>query len=303
MYALDGGHPFQAGLQRKCGRPSRSISLNQVRHDGSVSTPEVPDPELIEACQAISLHLLERFSETCRSHGWVFHLGGGTLLGAIRNGRFIPWDDDIDITMPRADYERMRAEASADPLLFGSDVIFDDSHSDSQIGHLNYLPSQVDIGHVRLDVLVMDTIPDGPARRWLVERLSWAARIALANAEAPATDDVRVRALAAATRAVGAARMRAVYDGLLHYGRKHGDGTTWNCLNGSRPMGRARPSAWYRGTRTATFEGREYPVPDGAEAVLAMVYGPDYMTPKAGSARHFHRPLVAELGGNRWELL
>lgn len=274
-----------------------------MRQDGTVSSKEIADPELIEACQAVSLHLLERFSDTCRDNGWVFHLGGGTLLGAVRNGRFIPWDDDVDVTMPRADYERLRAAASTDPRLFGDQVSFEDSRAGSQIGHLNYLPSSVDLGHIRLDILVLDTIPDTAMRRWVVERLSWTTRVALANAAEPASDDVRVRALGGATRALGSERMRTVYDALLRYGRAHGDGGTWNCLNGSRPWGRARPSAWYSGTRTATFEGREYPVPEGAEEVLTMVYGPDYMTPRAEPARHFRRPLVAELDDRRWVLM
>ena len=57
---------------------------------------------------AISLDLLFKFDEVCRRHNLKYSLAFGSLLGAIRHNGFIPWDDDIDVVMPRADYEKLK---------------------------------------------------------------------------------------------------------------------------------------------------------------------------------------------------
>lgn len=50
--------------------------------------------------------ILEEFHRVCEEHGLRYLLAYGTALGAVRHQGFIPWDDDIDVFMPRADYER-----------------------------------------------------------------------------------------------------------------------------------------------------------------------------------------------------
>lgn len=54
----------------------------------------------------LELQMLSVFSEFCETHNLTYYLCGGTLLGAIRHKGFIPWDDDIDVCMPRADYDK-----------------------------------------------------------------------------------------------------------------------------------------------------------------------------------------------------
>ena len=59
----------------------------------------------IRTLQLRLLSILKAFDIMCRNHGLRYYLEYGTLLGAVRHGGFIPWDDDLDIMMPRPDYE------------------------------------------------------------------------------------------------------------------------------------------------------------------------------------------------------
>lgn len=53
------------------------------------------------------LSILDAVDVICQKHGLTYWLSGGTLLGAIRHGGFIPWDDDLDIELMRKDYKKL----------------------------------------------------------------------------------------------------------------------------------------------------------------------------------------------------
>lgn len=57
---------------------------------------------------AILLDLLREFKRVCKKFNLTYYAIGGTLLGAVRHHGFIPWDDDIDVAMPRDDYEKLK---------------------------------------------------------------------------------------------------------------------------------------------------------------------------------------------------
>ena len=55
----------------------------------------------------VELDLLNKFIQVCNKYNLTYFADAGTLLGAVRHKGFIPWDDDVDIIMPRADFERL----------------------------------------------------------------------------------------------------------------------------------------------------------------------------------------------------
>lgn len=63
--------------------------------------------EVKRTVQDVLLDLLEAFDVVCAMFGLTYIATHGTLLGAVRHGGFVPWDDDLDIAMPREDYDRL----------------------------------------------------------------------------------------------------------------------------------------------------------------------------------------------------
>lgn len=73
---------------------------------------------------AVELDLLNEFARVCSDYQLIWFVHAGTMLGAVRHHGFIPWDDDIDVVMPREDYERLCSIGSrvfSDPYFFQSD--------------------------------------------------------------------------------------------------------------------------------------------------------------------------------------
>ena len=83
-------------------------TVNQMKTIVSSSMVMIDDATLHQL-QAILLTILDDIVTFCDEEGIGYVLSGGSALGAVRHQGFIPWDDDIDIDMPRADYDRFIA--------------------------------------------------------------------------------------------------------------------------------------------------------------------------------------------------
>lgn len=84
-----------------------------------------------EERQQIVYNMLVDFVKFCDKHELYYTLAGGTLLGAIRHGGFIPWDDDIDINMPREDFEKLRKLLAKEQI--SSNISFDGVNTKSNL--------------------------------------------------------------------------------------------------------------------------------------------------------------------------
>ncbi len=67
---------------------------------------------VLRQAQLVQLHILHVFHRICEEHNLTYFLLAGTALGAARHGGFIPWDDDLDVAMPRKDYKKFRKIAA-----------------------------------------------------------------------------------------------------------------------------------------------------------------------------------------------
>ena len=65
-----------------------------------------------EEQRRIQLNLLKYFAQICEENHYRYYVIDGTLLGTIRHKGYIPWDDDIDVAMPRTDYDKFLKEFS-----------------------------------------------------------------------------------------------------------------------------------------------------------------------------------------------
>lgn len=125
----------------------------------------------LKKLQETQIEILNEIDRVCRENGLRYSLYAGSLLGAVRHKAFIPWDDDLDICMPRADYEQFLSiwdkEADKKYILLNKRVNPNYTQSFSKIrkDHTCFLQSDRERNRyhtgIFVDVFPVDRMQDG----------------------------------------------------------------------------------------------------------------------------------------------
>ena len=107
--------------------------LNEYVDITKIPVTKDPDLRIMQLCDA---EMLRIFDGLCKKHGLTYWLAFGTMLGAYRHHGFIPWDDDMDISMPRKDYEKLDVVLCEELKEYGISIGHALRRKDISINHL-----------------------------------------------------------------------------------------------------------------------------------------------------------------------
>lgn len=242
-------------------------------------------PEELRKWQMKLLEILVYFRDFCNEHNLTFWLAAGTCLGAVRHKGFIPWDDDLDVQMPREDYDKLLKlwDKEADTNKFRCCVTTKDYPSRFPMTTIRSMDTTCIYDHsvndnicqgLKIDVEFLDGVPDGKIRR----RFNWfcAKILALFRAQrVPArstffqTNMSRILLIIIPSK-----KLRWI---ISNWCEKQIKKTKFGTTTFVRYSGCAlRPSKSFEETIIKEFEGYKMPIPKGYDAMLRAAYG-DYM--------------------------
>ncbi|MGL5810696.1 MAG: LicD family protein [Nocardioides sp.] len=239
----------------------------------------------VAGLRTIQLQILRRFARFCDANDLVYYLYGGTLLGAVVHRGYIPWDDDIDLIMPRSDYERFRALLVGDGLLPGLEVVDERTGRDHPYPFIKLGKSgTVLIDHtaggrrfpINVDVFPLDEWPrEGVGRRvtlvvhdLLVKYVEAVLTTRAVGWRAP---------VCALARVVGRVFSPNRAARVLTWVAQRGNGSaSGQCGLLSWGQAKAMPAEAFTGQRSMEFEGEAFAVPADPDEILSRGYGPGF---------------------------
>lgn len=248
----------------------------------------------LRGLQLKELDILVYFSEFCEKNDLTYYLCGGCLIGALRYGKFIPWDDDADVFMPRADYEIFIKEyLKQNPserfvLLNESDDTFTRNSFatlvDTSATLVKNYQKDLHIPHgVAFDIFPIDPRPDGRLQKYC--QYFWCIIYSLFRAQTIPEKHGGVMAL-------GSKILLNIFKSfktrkkiwkyaqkrMTHYYIEDCSNVCELCA-GPRIMKNEYPKELFDHTVDVYFEGHKFKAMNGYKKYLEIAFGKDYMTP------------------------
>lgn len=249
---------------------------------------------------AIQLDMLMELDRICRKHGLKYFVDSGTLLGAVRHKGYIPWDDDIDVILMRADYDKLLQVAQDE---FMHPYFFQTAYTDK-----GYVRCHAQIRNVETTAMIaseaqkvpfnqgifLDIFPvDNTSKLYVFNRLKCKfvdiyRRIFsyMYTEEVPAERRYKLLWGIAAKNKKDPVRLYKGFDRLAHllvFKDSHVDKVTfYRYYHKYRHL----EEDWFSKVVYMPFEFLRVPVPVGYDEILKRYYGENYMTPKMNKAIH-----------------
>jgi lipopolysaccharide cholinephosphotransferase len=263
-------------------------------------------PEQIRAVQLKSLEIFDYLKAFCDEHGLLVYFCGGCCIGALRHGGFIPWDDDVDVFMPRPDYERLAElwPQYADTERYSyirttEDMVTGDLMAkicDNTTTCVTAYQQDKDIPQgLTLDILPLDGYPTGGwARR---RQVFWALIFSLFNAQSVPVNHGGI--LAGGSRILlGIFRSKRLRYRIWRFAEKRMSVTPFGSTDsvtelasGPGYMKNRYPHSAFAEATYREFEGREEPLPAGYDVYLRIAFG-DYTQLPPEDKRKPHHDIV-----------
>ncbi len=249
---------------------------------------ELMTDETLKEVHEVELDLLEKFATVCDGLGLMYTLSSGTLLGAVRHKGFIPWDDDIDVSMPREDYEIFVKKANE--LLpegyflqhYTTDKNYHNTFAKLVNCNTTWIPYEtknLDVKHgIGMDVFPIDRISD-PKK---IDKIARKTFFKLTLKDCYYMDYIKTiknkrkrmvgYLLHPFVKMFNGKRLIAKID-KFNKGKGVGEWTTGDVMRRNKVM----PYSLYEEYADVEFEGKTFKCIKNKEKYLRIVYGDDYM--------------------------
>lgn len=254
---------------------------------------------LLKRLWAVQLDILKEIDRICKQHNIKYYGWFGTLLGAIRHHGFIPWDDDLDLTMFRDDYERFRYYAKTElpeewRIVENDPSLISIFHTDKIQINQEFLDKFHGCPFITgIDIFSLDYIPQNEADKELQLNLFRATRNLCLNWDLPDNDEQwkdtnKWEYLDEIERLTGHHfdRLNSVKEQLYFIGDRIA-AMYWNSDSGiltnmfwmyDHPNYRI-PRSCFDKIIEVPFENTILPIPENYDFICKLIYGKNYTTP------------------------